>query len=88
MFWKESLFISVLFHYYDFFSNVFFLFISNYWLDLRFIFQFVPFGFLFLTYFVLFSVASHGRGRGIPLQRAFAAEGVHSAVSNTANMSQ
>lgn len=63
MFWKESLFISVLFYYYDFLSGVFFcLFVSNYWLDLCFIFQFVPFVLVHLTYSVLFCVASHGQG--------------------------
>lgn len=63
MFWKESLFISVLFYYYDFLSGVFFcLFVSNYWLDLCFIFQFVPFDLVHLTYSVLFCVASHGQG--------------------------
>lgn len=60
MFWKESFFISVLFYYYDFLSDTFF--ILNYWLDLCFAFQFVTFGFVCLTYFVLFCVASHGRG--------------------------
>lgn len=64
MFWKESLFISVLFYYYDFLSGVcfFFLFVSDYWIDLCFIFQFVPFGLVHLTSSVLFCVASHGQG--------------------------
>lgn len=44
------------------FCFVLFLFVSNYWLDLCFIFQFVPFGLVHLTSFVLFCVASHGQG--------------------------
>lgn len=38
------------------------LFVSNYWLDLCFIFQFVLFGLVHLTSSVLFCVASHGQG--------------------------
>lgn len=38
---------------------IFFVVVLNYWFDLCFIFKFVAFDLVCLTYFVLFCVASH-----------------------------